>query len=336
MVRPQKQAGRNMKRRQFIALVGGAAVAGPTLAFGQSAALPTIGFLHSGSPGPNAKRVDGFRKGLSNASFVEGKNVAIEFRWAEGKNEKLAELTQELIARRVAVIVTLSSTVAAVAAKKVTSTVPIYFLIADPPVELGLVTSLNRPGGNATGITTLAAEVSAKRLALLRELVPQSTSMAALLQPTHPSAKPVRASLQATADTLGVKLDVLEASNDHEIEAAYASLKPGVPLLIATDPFFFLRRAQLAALSAQHGVPTIYDSRESAEAGGLMSYGPNHVRLWEQAGGTVARILKGEKPADLPVVQAAIFETIVNMKAAKALDLAIPDKLMALADEVIE
>ena len=326
-----------MQRREFIALLGGALASCPTLAFGQPApAMPTIGFLHSGAPGPNARRVDGFRKGLANAGFVEGKNVAIEFRWAEGKNEKLAELAAELIAKRVAVIVTLSSTVAAVAAKKATSTVPIYFLIADPPVELGLVTSLNRPGGNATGITTLAAEVSAKRLALLRELVPQAASMAALLQPGHPSAKPVRASLEATAGTLGVKLDVLEASNDREIEVAYGALKPGVPLLIATDPFFFLRRAQLAALSAKHGVPTIYDSRESAEAGGLMSYGPNHVRLWEQGGGIVARILKGAKPADLPVVQAAIFETIINMKAAKALNLAIPDKLMALADEVIE
>jgi putative ABC transport system substrate-binding protein len=326
-----------MQRREFITLLGGAAVAYPTLAFGQpSSAVPVIGFLHSGGPGPNARRVDGFRKGLSDAGFVEGKNVAIEFRWADGKNERLAELTQDLIDKRVAAIVALSSTVAAVAARKATSTIPIYFLVADPPVELGLVTSLNRPGGNATGITTLAAEVSAKRLALLRELVPQSTGMAALLQPTHPSAKPVRASLQATADALGVKLDVIEASTDREIEAAYAALKPGVPLLIATDPFFFLRRAQLAALSTKHGVPTIYDSRESAEAGGLMSYGPNHVRLWEQGGGTVARILKGEKPADLPVVQAAIFETVINLKAAKALGLAIPDKLMALADEVIE
>jgi putative ABC transport system substrate-binding protein len=326
-----------MKRREFITLLGGAAVACPTLAFGQpSSAMPVIGFLHSGGPGPNAKRVAGFRKGLSNAGLVEGKNVAIEFRWAEGKNEKLAELTEELIAKRVAVIVTLSSTVAAVAAKKLTSTVPIYFLVADPPVELGLVASLNRPGGNATGITTLAAEVSAKRLALLRELVPRATSMVALLQPTHPSAKAVRASLQTTADTLGIKLDVLEASNDREIEAAYGALKPGVPLLIATDPFFFLRRAQLAALSAKHGVPTIYDSRESAEAGGLMSYGPNHVRLWEQGGGTVARILKGEKPADLPVQRSTKVELVINLKTAKALGLSFSLLMLGRADEVIE
>jgi putative ABC transport system substrate-binding protein len=226
--------------------------------------------------------------------------------------------------------------VAAVAAKKATSTIPIYFLIADPPVELGLVASLNRPSGNATGIITLAAEVAAKRLSLLHELVPQAASMAALLQPSHPSTKPVTASLQATARTLGVQLDVLEASTDREIEDAYRALKPGVPLLVGTDPFFFIRRAQLAALSARHMVPTIYDSREFGEAGGLMSYGPNHVRLWGQAGTYVGRILKGEKPADLPVVQAAIFEMVLNLKAAKALGLAVPASMVGLADEVIE
>jgi putative ABC transport system substrate-binding protein len=326
-----------MQRRKFITLLGGAAAAWPTLTYGQQApAMPVIGFLHSGAAEQNARRVAGFRKGLSNAGLVEGKNVAIEFRWAEGKNDRLAELANDLIGKRVAVIATLSSTVAAVAAKKATSTVPIYFLVADPPVEIGLVTSLNRPGGNATGITTLAAEVAAKRFALLRELVPQASSMAALLQPNHPSTKAVISSLEGTAKTLGVHLNVVHASNDREIEDAYRALKPGEPLLIGTDPFFFLRRAQIAALSARHKVPTIYDSRESADAGGLMSYGPNHVRLWEQAGGYVARILKGEKPADLPVVQASIFETVINLKAAKALGLAISDRLMALADEVIE
>ena len=183
-----------MKRRDFITLVGGGAVAWPLVARAQQATLPVIGFLHSGSPEPNARRLAGFRKGLSDAGLVEGKNVAIEFRWADGKNDRLAELANDLVAKRVAVIATLSSTVAAVAAKKVTSTVPIYFLIADPPVELGLVTSLNRPGGNATGITTLAAEVAAKRYSLLRELAPKAASMAALLQPTHPSTKAVIAS----------------------------------------------------------------------------------------------------------------------------------------------
>jgi putative ABC transport system substrate-binding protein len=178
--------------------------------------------------------------------------------------------------------------------------------------------------------------VAAKRLSLLRELAPQALSLALLVKPSHPSAKPVTTSLQAAARTLGVALDVLEASTDREIEEAYLALKPGDALLVGTDPFFFIRRTQLAALSARHGVPTIYDSREFGEAGGLMSYGPNHVRLWEQAGTYMGRILKGEKPADLPVTQAAIFEMVINLKAAKALGLHVPDKLLALADEVIE
>ena len=325
-----------MRRRDFITLVGGGAVAWPLVAHAQQAAMPVIGFLHFGSPEPNARRLAGFRKGLSDAGLVEGKNVAIEFRWAQGKDDRLPELAADLIRQRVAVIATLSSTTAAVAAKAATSTIPIYFLIADPPVELGLVTSLNRPGGNATGITTLAAELAAKRLSLLRELVPQAASMAALIKPSHPSAKPVTQSLQATARTLGVQLNVLEASSDHEIEAAYAALKPRAALLVATDPFFFVRRAQLVALSARHAVPTIYDSREFAEAGGLMSYGPNHVNLWAQAGTYVARILKGEKPSDLPVTQAALFEMVINLKAAKPLGVAVPPSMLALADEVIE
>jgi putative tryptophan/tyrosine transport system substrate-binding protein len=325
-----------MKRREFMTLFGGAALAWPLAARAQQPAMSVIGFLHSGSPEPNARRVAGFRKGLSEAGLVEGKNVAIEFRWAQGKDDRLPELAADLIRQRVAVIATLSSTAAAVAAKAATSTVPIYFLIADPPDELGLVASLNRPGGNATGITTLAAELAAKRLSLLHELVPKAAGMAVLLKPSHPSAKPVTASLQATARTLGVQLDVLAASDDREIEQAYVALKPGVALLVATDPFFFVRRAQLATLSTRHAVPTIYDSRESAEAGGLMSYGPNHVRLWEQAGTYVARILKGEKPSDLPVMQAAIFETVINLKAAKPLGLAVPPSMLALADEVIE
>jgi len=324
-----------MRRRDFITLVGGGAVAWPLVAHAQ-AAMPVIGFLHSGSPEPNARRLAGFRKGLSDAGLVEGKNVAFEFRWAQGKDDRLPELAADLIRQRVAVIATLSSTTAAVAAKAATSTIPIYFLIADPPVELGLVTSLNRPGGNATGITTLAAELAAKRLSLLRELVPQAASMAALIKPSHPSAKPVTQSLQTTARTLGVQLNVLEASSDHEIEAAYAALKPRAALLVATDPFFFVRRAQLVALSARHAVPTIYDSREFAEAGGLMSYGPNHVNLWAQAGTYVARILRGEKPSDLPVTQAALFEMVINLKAAKPLGVAVPPSMLALADEVIE
>jgi putative ABC transport system substrate-binding protein len=256
-----------MRRRDFITLVAGGTIAWPLIARAQQAAMPVIGFLHSGSPEPNARRLAGFRKGLSDAGLVEGKNVAIEFRWAQGKDERLPELAADLIRQRVAVIATLSSTTAAVAAKAATSAIPIYFLVADPPVELGLVSSLNRPGGNATGITTLAAELAAKRLGLLRELAPQAKTMAVLLKPSHPSAKAVTQSLQATARTLEVPLDVLEASTDREIEDAYSTLKPGAALLVATDPFFFVRRAQLVALSARHTVPAIYDSREFAEAG---------------------------------------------------------------------
>jgi putative ABC transport system substrate-binding protein len=324
-----------VKRRAFITLIGGAA-AWPLAARAQQSGIPVIGFLHSGSPAPNAKRLAGFRKGLSEAGFVEGNTVAIEYRWGEGEDDRLPELAADLVRQRVAVIATLSSTAAAVAAKATTSTVPIYFLIADPPVELGLVSSLNRPGGNATGITTLAVEVAAKRLSLLRQLVPQALSIALLLKPSHPSAKQVTESLQAASRALGVQLDVLEASTDREIENAYLALRPGDALLVATDPFFFFRRAQLVALSARYGVPTIYDSREFGEAGGLMSYGPNHVRLWEQAGTYVGRILKGERPSDLPVTQAAIFEMVINLKTAKTLALNVPDRLLALADEVIE
>ena len=325
-----------MRRRDFITLVAGGTIAWPLIARAQQAAMPVIGFLHSGSPEPNARRLAGFRKGLSDAGLVEGKNVAIEFRWAQGKDERLPELAADLIRQRVAVIATLSSTTAAVAAKAATSAIPIYFLVADPPVELGLVSSLNRPGGNATGITTLAAELAAKRLGLLRELAPQAKTMAVLLKPSHPSAKAVTQSLQTTARTLEMPLDVLEASTDREIEDAYAALKPGAALLVATDPFFFIHRTQLVALSARDAVPAIYDSREFAEAGGLMSYGPNHVNLWAQAGTYVARILKGEKPSDLPVTQAALFEMVINLKAAKPLGLAVPPSMLALADEVIE
>ena len=323
-----------MRRREFIAGFGGAAIM-PLAARAQQA-MRVLGFLHSSSPGGFGAQLAALRQVLKEGGFEEGRNIAIEFRWAEGKNERLADMAADLIEKRVAVIATLSSTTAAVAAKKATSTIPIYFLIADPPVELGLVTSLNRPGGNATGIITLAAEVAAKRFSLLRELVPQAAGMAALVQPSHPSTKPVIANLQAAARTLGVRLDVLEAGTDREIEQAYLALKPGVPLLVGTDPFFFSRRAQLVALAARRPVPAIYDSREFAEAGGLISYGPNHVGLWQEAGSYVGRILRGEKPAELPVAQATKFEMVINLKTANALGLEVPPMLLARADEVIE
>jgi putative ABC transport system substrate-binding protein len=325
-----------MRRRDFIQAGIALTSSWPLVAQAQQSSMPVIGFLHSGAAAPNAKRVAGFLKGLADAGFVEGKNVTIEFRWAEGKDDKLAEMAADLIQKKVAVIATLSSTVAAIAARKATWTIPIYFLIADPPDQLGLVQSLNHPGGNATGIVTLAAEAAEKRFSLLRELVPQAPSMALLIKPSHPSAKPVTASVRATAGKLGVPVEILEANNESEFEEAFRALKPGVPLMVGTDPVFFARRAQLIALAMSRKVPAIYDSREFADAGGLVSYGPNHVKLWEQAGGFVARILKGEKPAVLPVVQAATFEMVLNLKTAKALGFEVPDRALALATAVIE
>ena len=298
--------------------------------------MPVIGFLHSASLEPNAKRLDGFRRGLQQGGFIEGQNVAIEYRWAGGQNARLAELAAELVRKPVSIIATLSSTPATRVAKSATSTIPIFFLIAEDPVELGLVASLNRPGGNVTGISSQNAELVAKRLGLLRELLPLAPNIAVLLNRQNPNAKPIRASLEQAAATLGVQLNVLEASTDAEIEAAYATLKPGSPLLVGTDPSFFARRAMLAALGARHSILTMYDSREAAAAGGLMGYGQNTESSWEQAGIYVARILKGAKPGDLPVMRPTKFEYVINLKTAKALGLDVPPTMQARADEVIE
>jgi putative tryptophan/tyrosine transport system substrate-binding protein len=300
------------------------------------AAMPVIGFLHSASLEPNVKRLAGFKRGLRSAGFIEGQDVAIEYRWAGGQNAKLPEFADELVKKPVSIIATLSSTPATRAAKAATSIIPIFFLIAEDPVELGLVASLNRPGGNATGISSQNAELVAKRLGLLRELAPQTPNIAVLLNHANPNAKPVKAMLQQAASGLGIQLDVLEASTDAEIEAAYATLKPGSPLLIGTDPSFFARRASLIALGAKHGIPTMYDNRESPDAGGLMGYGQNTESSWEQAGVYVGRMLKGAKPAELPVMQPTKFEFVINLKTAKALGLPIPATLLARADEVIE
>lgn len=328
-----------MKRRDFFTLLGGAAATVPLLSPSASPAqpaMPVIGFLHSASLEPNAKRLAAFRKGLQQGGFTEGQNVAIEYRWAGGQNAKLPELAAELVSKPVSIIATLSSTPATRAAKAATSTIPIFFLIAEDPVELGLVASLNRPGGNATGISSQNAELVAKRLDLLRELLPQAPNIAVLLNPQNPNAKPIRAMLEQAAATLGVPLNVLEASTDTEIEAAYVLLKPGSALLVGTDPSFFARRAMLVSLGARHSIPTMYDSREAAAAGGLMGYGQNTESSWEQAGIYVARILKGAKPGDLPVMRPTKFEYVINLKTAKALGLDVPPAMQARADEVIE
>jgi putative ABC transport system substrate-binding protein len=325
-----------MKRRRFIKLLGSAIASAPFAARAQQRSMPVVGFLHSASLEPNAKRLAGFHKGLRQAGFIEGQNVAIEYRWAAGQNTRLPELAADLARKQVAVIATLSSTPATLAAKAATTTIPIFFLIAEDPVELGLVASLNRPGGNATGISSQNMELVAKRLSLLREFAPQAGNIAALLNSNNQNAKPVSRMLAAAAATLGVQLNVLEASTDLEIEQAFLALKPGSALLVGTDPSFFARRASLIALAARHAVPAMYDNRESPDAGGLMSYGQNTETSWEQAGTYVGRILKGEKPADLPVVQPTKFEFVVNLKTAKALGLDVPASMQARADEVIE
>jgi putative ABC transport system substrate-binding protein len=329
-----------MKRRAFIAGIGGAAATStflwPRMVHAQQGTMPVIGFLHSASPEPNARRLAGFRKGLRDAGFIEGQNVAIEFRWAAGQNARLPELAKQLADKPVSIIATLSSTPATLAAKAATSTIPIFFLIAEDPVELGLVASLNRPGGNVTGISSQNAELVAKRLGLLRELVPQAPNIAVLLNHSNPNAKPIAAMLREAAASLGVQLNVLEATSDAEIEKAYASLKPGSPLLIGTDPSFFARRAMLIALSARHAVPTMFDNRESPDAGGLMGYGQNTENSWKQAGSYVARILKGAKPGELPVMRPTKFEYVINLKTARTLGLEVPPAMQARADEVIE
>jgi putative ABC transport system substrate-binding protein len=328
-----------MRRREFLTRVASAVTAGPALwplaARAQQSAMPTIGFLHSGSAATNTKRLAGFRKGLDQAGFVEGRNVAIEFRWTDGHNDRLAGMAAELVRKPVTVIATLSTTVAALAARAATKTIPIVFLVAEDPVKLGLAESFNHPGGNATGITSLNSEIAAKRLGLLHDVLPQP-EVAVLVNPANPNAKPVLEVVQATARNLGLHLQRLDASTDSEIEMAFRGIKPGTPLLVSTDPFFFSRHALLAALMLRHAVPAMYDNREFAAAGGLMSYGTDIPSVWEQCGVTVGRILKGETPADLPLVQAAKFETVFNLKTAKALGLEIPPKLLFTADEVIE
>ncbi|MCK1629747.1 ABC transporter substrate-binding protein [Bradyrhizobium sp. 162] len=329
-----------MKRRTFISLLGGAAASASTFVLSTAgraqAPTPVIGFLHSASLEPNAKRLTGFKRGLQSAGYREGQNIAIEYRWAGGQNVKLPEFANELVKKPVSIIVTLSSTPAARAAKAATSMIPIFFLIAEDPVELGLVASLNHPGGNATGISSQNGELVAKRLGLLRELLPEAPAIAVLLNPLNSSAKRAKDLLQQAANGLGVQLNVLEASTDAEIETVYATLKPGSPLLIGTDPSLFARRASLIVLSAKHGIPTMYDNRESADAGGLISYGQNTESSWEQAGIYVGRILKGAKPAELPVMQPTKFEYVINLKTARVLGIDVPAAMQARADEVIE
>ena len=300
--------------------------------------MPVIGFLHAGSPEENAKRLDAFRRGLAAAGFVEGQNVAIEYRWARGKNQELAAMAADLIRKPVALIVTPGSTAAAVAAKAATSTVPIVFSSGTDPVALGLVPSLNRPGGNATGITSLNAELAAKRLGLFRELAPKTSCYFTLVKPTSELAAPFVADLKRAAASLGIGIEVLNADTPGEIDAAFAGIpqQPGCGMIFGPEGFFYIHRKHIAELALSRALPTIFDVRDYADAGGLASYGSDYFNVMELTGNYAARVLKGANTADLPVQQATKFELVINRRTAKALGIEIAPTLLATADDVID
>ena len=325
-----------MRRRELLGLLAGAAVATPLAARAQ--AFPVIGFLHAGTPEENEKRLAAFRRGLNAGGFAEGRNVTIEYRWARGQNEVLADLAADLVRHNVAMIATPGSTAAAVAAKKATATIPIVFSSGTDPVGLGLVESLSRPGGNATGITSLNAEVAAKRLGLFRELAPKTTRYFTLVKPTSELSAPFVKDLQSAAAGLGVHVEVLNANTAREIDAAFAQVphEPGCGMVFGPEGFFYVHRQHIAALALARGVPTIFDVRDYVEAGGLASYGSDYYAIMELTGSYAARVLKGEKPADLPVQQATKFEMVLNRSTAKTLGLEISPTLLATADDVIE
>jgi ABC-type uncharacterized transport system substrate-binding protein len=326
-----------MKRREFITLFGSAG-AWPLAARAQQAAMPVIGFLHPTSPDAFPDRLRGFRLGLKETGYVEGENVTITYRFAENQIHRLPAMADELVSRHVAVIAAANSP-PALAAKAATATMPIIFISPEDPVRLGLVTSLAKPGGNLSGINLLSGELAAKRLDLLRELVPGVARVAVLINPANPSTtETTLRDVEAAARSMGLQIQVWEASTSQEIDAAFATLagERCDGLFVGNDPFFTSRRVQLAILAAHHSIPSSYGTREIAEVGGLMSYGANIPDGWRQAGAYVGRILKGAKPADLPVVQSTKFELVINIQTAKTLGLVVPPSLLARADEVIE
>jgi ABC-type uncharacterized transport system substrate-binding protein len=328
----------SIKRREFITLLGGAAAAWPIAARAQQPKMPVIGYLNGASAWEYAYLTTAFRQGLSETGYVEGRNVLIEYRWGEGHYERLPTLAADLVRRQVAVIFAAGAANAAQAAKAATTTIPIVFQVGVNPVEIGLVASLNRPGGNLTGVTSLAQEVGPKRLELLHEAVPTAPVIALLVNPANSNAESLSRELQGAARTLGLQLHVLHASTERDFDTVFATLvqlRAG-GLVIGPDAFFTSRSEQLAALTVHHKVPTIYTYREFVAAGGLMSYGGNLADVLRRAGTYAGRILKGEKPADLPVERSTKVELIINMKTAKALGLTFPLTLLGRADEVIE
>jgi putative tryptophan/tyrosine transport system substrate-binding protein len=324
-----------MRRRDVLGLLGGAAVSWPVVA-GAQQPMPVVGFLNTASPGPFAHLASAFRQGLRDVGYIEGQNVAIEYRWAEGNYGRVPALAADLVGRSVAVLACTGGDVTLRAARAATSTIPIVFVTGSDPVALGYVASLNRPGGNATGVTQLTTQLGAKRIGLLRELVPSADPIAVLVNPTFPVS--VVQDAQEAAASIGVGVVVVNASAESEFEPAFSELiaKHSGALMVGADPFFNSRRDQLVTLAARHRIPAIYEFREFAAAGGLMSYGTNLADAYQQVGNYTGRILKGAKPADLPVVQSTRFEFVINLTTAKALGIEVPPGLSARADEVIE
>jgi putative tryptophan/tyrosine transport system substrate-binding protein len=327
-----------MRRREFMALLGGAAATWPLAARAQQPSMPVLGFLHSASAGPFASYVAAFHQGLNETGFVSGKNVMIEYRWAEGKSDQLPALAAELVQLPVAVLVAAGGSLSALTAKRATTTIPIVFPGVDDPVKLGIVQSFNRPGGNATGVSLFNAVLATKRLDLLRQLIPKATAIAFLVNPRNPSTEAQVSDVEEAARASGQNVQLLSASTERDIDTGFATLagQRADALVVGADPLFQNLRNQLTALTARHALPAIYLNREFPIVGGLISYGIHFPDAYRQAGNYAGRILKGEKPSDLPIVQPTKFELVINLKTAKALGLTLPDKLLVAADEVIE